>query len=81
MPFACLGLALFFGKMNWEIPYSLGKKYFLDRVILHFKAIWPWADDDPLLPLTGMGKVAIVQPGDSISSIAKEFYGANNLKL
>jgi len=42
---ACLGWALFLGRMNWEIPSPLGKKYLLDRAISHFKAIWPWADE------------------------------------
>ncbi len=89
----CLGLALFVGTMNWKIPpgekliqrpsswFALGKDYFLHLVIPPFKAIWPWPDEDSSLPDREGGKVVIVQPGDSISALAKQFYGADNLTI
>ena len=90
---ASLGLALFVSKMNWEVAlggklgqgipswFAMGKNYLVDRTLLHFRAIWPWADDDISLPPSAGGKVAVVQVGDSVSSLAKEFYGANNLTI
>jgi general secretion pathway protein A len=91
--FTCLGLAVFVGETNWKVPpgekliqmtsswFTMGENYFLDFAIPHFKAIWPWADDDSFLPLSGGGEVVIAQAGDSISSLAKEFYGADNLTI
>jgi general secretion pathway protein A len=93
LAFACLGLALFVGGTNWKFRpgekliqttsswFTMGKNYFLDLAIPHFKAIWPWADDDSFPPLSEGGKVEIVQPGDSVFSLAKEFYGADNLTI
>lgn len=93
MVLACLGLALFVSKMNWEVLlgerlgemtpawFTVGKNYLVDHTFPYFKAIWPWADDDASPPPSVGAKVAIVQPGDSVSSLAKEFYGADNLTI
>ena len=59
----------------------MGKDYFLGHAIPHFKAIWPWKEDDSFLPPREGDKVTVAQPENSISALAKEFGGADNLSI
>jgi general secretion pathway protein A len=90
---ACLGLALFMGGIVGKISpgekpapgpsawFGVGRNHFVDPILPLLKAIWPWADDDPFLHPKGEGKVVFMQPGDSLSGLAKQFYGADNLTI
>ena len=90
---ACLGLALFMGGMVLKISsgqklihgpsawFAMGRDYFMDLIFPHPEAIWPRADDHSFLPTNEGGKVVTVQPGDSLSNLAKQFYGADNLTI